>query len=53
MGRKLGFPTANIQYPHDDIGLANGVYIARLVTESGAIINGIANAETTHTPKRT
>ncbi|NLJ64004.1 MAG: hypothetical protein GX337_01260 [Christensenellaceae bacterium] len=44
MGRKLGFPTANIQYPHDDIGLANGVYIARLLTENGAIINGIANA---------
>ena len=44
MGRKLGFPTANIQYPQDEENLVNGVYIARLLTESGAIINGIANA---------
>ena len=41
-GRKLGFPTANIEYPAEKILPANGVYACR------AWINGISYAGATN-----
>ena len=42
LGRKIGFPTANIKYPQDIIELPNGVYSVK-VTAEGKELSGIAN----------
>ncbi|MDO5022901.1 MAG: riboflavin kinase [Eubacteriales bacterium] len=43
MGRRLGFPTANISYCEKAQQLERGVYIAKLTLPCGSCINGVAN----------
>src|SRR3989339_510042 len=41
-GRKLGFPTANIDYPKGNVFASDGVYIVTIVLE-GKEYKGVAN----------
>lgn len=43
IGRRLGFPTANISCEKKNASIANGVYIATLALSDGIEINGVAN----------
>jgi riboflavin kinase/FMN adenylyltransferase len=45
LGRKLGFPTANVSYSPDIVLPANGVYAVRVVWQ-GSILKGVANIGT-------
>lgn len=43
IGRTIGFPTANIEYPKDVIEPAKGVYTVEVRLPNGGKYNGIAN----------
>lgn len=43
MGRRLGFPTANIAYPDQGCSMPCGVYLASLKRASGQMLPGILN----------
>jgi riboflavin kinase/FMN adenylyltransferase len=46
LGRKLGFPTANVRFPHRRLPLA-GIYAVRVtVRGAGAVLNGVASIGT-------
>jgi riboflavin kinase/FMN adenylyltransferase len=47
LGRKLGFPTANVRFPHRRLPLA-GIYAVRIKVRggSGAALNGVASIGT-------
>lgn len=47
LGRKLGFPTANVRFPHRRLPLA-GIYAVRLQVrgESGVLLRGVASIGT-------
>ena len=48
IGRRLGFPTANISCEKKNASIANGVYIATLALSDGIEINGVANMAFTY-----
>lgn len=43
MGRRLGFPTANLALPKEACGLPFGVYLCTLTLEDGRSLKGILN----------
>ncbi len=43
IGRRLGFPTANIAYPEDGCDMPCGVYLALLTLPEGQVLHGILN----------
>ena len=45
LASKLGFPTANVEYPSEKIKIPFGVYLTRIEVE-GKILNGITNVGT-------
>ncbi len=43
IGRRLGFPTANIAYPLDGCNMPCGVYLAVVTLGDGRVLNGVLN----------
>lgn len=49
LGRKIGFPTANIIYPDDIIEIPHGVYDVNVTFEDGTLHKGLASFGTSPT----
>lgn len=43
MGRRLGFPTANLRMPSEDAHLPFGVYVATVKLSDGRMLKGVLN----------